>query len=148
MTASDSLRYRFALAEGFLKESRQDFELERWRSCVDNAQLVVENSGKALLLLFGVSPKTHDPGRQVSQLLETGVPPPAVRPALLELVPDLMALGPTTHMLTNYGDEAIETFPWDLFTRDAAQQALDTAERVLARARQILSAPIPPFTDS
>ena len=50
MTASDSIRYRLALANGFLQEARQDSELARWRSCVDNSQLAVENAGKALLL--------------------------------------------------------------------------------------------------
>ena len=38
--------YRLALAEGFLREAEEDFRLERWRSCVDNAQITVENIGK------------------------------------------------------------------------------------------------------
>jgi hypothetical protein len=71
MTASESVRYRLALAAGFLVEARQDRELQRWRSCVDNSPLVVENAGKAVLLLFGMSPKTHDPGRQLTELLRT-----------------------------------------------------------------------------
>lgn len=36
---------------GFQAEAEQDFTLERWRSCVDNAQLAVENAGKAVLSL-------------------------------------------------------------------------------------------------
>ena len=46
MNASKDMAYRIALATGFLAEAEQDFTLGRWRSCVDNAQLVVENSGK------------------------------------------------------------------------------------------------------
>jgi HEPN domain-containing protein len=59
--ASDDVAYRLALAEGFLAEAEQDVGLGRWRSCVDNAQLAVENAGKAVLMWFGVPPKTHDP---------------------------------------------------------------------------------------
>jgi len=89
MTASDSIRFRLALADGFLREARQDDELERWRSCVDNSQLQL--------------------------------------------------LGPSQHVLTDYGDEATETLPWDLFTQDSAEQALALAERVLAETRRILT---------
>lgn len=139
MTASDSIRYRLALADGFLQEARQDTELKRWRSCVDNAQLAVENAGKALLLLFGVSPKTHDPGRQIATLIAAGIPPEHLRAALAEIAPDLQALGPAQHMLTDYGDETTQTLPWDLFTEDSATEALTLAERVLARTRFVLT---------
>ncbi|HYK91359.1 MAG TPA: HEPN domain-containing protein [Acidobacteriota bacterium] len=71
MNDRDLTQYRLRLAEGFLREAEQDFQLERWRSCVDNAQLAVENAGKAVLALFGVIPKTHDPARQVAQILRT-----------------------------------------------------------------------------
>jgi hypothetical protein len=40
------------LAKGFQQEAEQDFQLQRWRSCVDNAQLSVENSGKAIIALI------------------------------------------------------------------------------------------------
>ena len=42
--ARDEVSYRLALAEGFLAEAEQDLDLNRWRSCVDNAQLAVENA--------------------------------------------------------------------------------------------------------
>jgi len=42
----DEVSYRLALAKGFLTEAEQDMTLERWRSCVDNSQLAVENAGK------------------------------------------------------------------------------------------------------
>ncbi len=47
MSTSRDVDYRIALAAGFLAEADQDFTLERWRSCVDNAQLALENAGKA-----------------------------------------------------------------------------------------------------
>lgn len=44
--ARDEVSYRLALAEGFLAEAEQDLDLNRWRSCVDNAQLAVENAAR------------------------------------------------------------------------------------------------------
>ena len=49
--AFESTLYRLKVAQGFLEESRQDVQLLRWRSAVDNAQLAVENSAKAVLSL-------------------------------------------------------------------------------------------------
>ena len=74
MSASRDVDYRIALAVGFLREAEQDFTLERWRSCVDNAQLAVENAGKAALALFGIAPKTHDPARQLAAVLREQEP--------------------------------------------------------------------------
>jgi predicted nucleotidyltransferase len=52
-------RYRLKLAEGSLQEARQDRDSRRWRSCVDNSQLAVENAAKGLLALLGpVGPLT------------------------------------------------------------------------------------------
>ena len=69
MNAADDVAYRFGLANGFLNEAEQDMQLARWRSCVDNSQLAVENAGKAALFLFGVAPKSHEPARQITVLL-------------------------------------------------------------------------------
>jgi len=74
VSASRDVDYRIALAVGFLREAEQDFTLERWRSCVDNAQLAVENAGKAALALFGIAPKTHDPARQLAAVLREQEP--------------------------------------------------------------------------
>ncbi len=69
MNTARNIEYRIALATGFLNEAEQDFTLGRWRSCVDNAQLAVENAGKAALTLFGIAPKTYDPARQIAVVL-------------------------------------------------------------------------------
>jgi HEPN domain-containing protein len=49
------------LAKGFLQEAEQDFQLHRWRSCVDNAQLSVENADKAIIAIFEPVERTHNP---------------------------------------------------------------------------------------
>lgn len=141
MTAADEITYRLGLADGFLKEAEQDRGLERWRSCVDNAQLAVENAGKAVLSLFGVPPKTHEPARDVASLLRSRELSEESRAALQGLLPDLLALGTREHFLTDYGDEATYTLPWDLFTRASADEALQAARRAVVLARQIAAKP-------
>mgnify|MGYP003383211753 CR=1 FL=1 len=134
MSTSRDVAFRIALAEGFLAEAEQDFTLQRWRSCVDNAQLVVENSGKAALALFGIAPKTHDPAHQIASILREQTPPPNVSELLHAMLPDLLVLGAKTHFLTDYGDEASYTLPWDLFTQATAEDALRSARRLVQTA--------------
>lgn len=73
MNSKNDASYRLRLAEGFLKEAAQDFDLKRWRSCVDNAQLAVENAGKAILSIFGPLEKTHDPAHGLRRLIDERV---------------------------------------------------------------------------
>ena len=51
MTGDEDAAYRLRMAQGFLDEARQDVELGRWQSAVDNSQLAVENAAKAALAL-------------------------------------------------------------------------------------------------
>lgn len=137
MSACKDVDYRIALAAGFLKEAEQDYTLERWRSCVDNAQLAVENAGKAALALFGIVPKTHDPARQIAAVLREQELPADVGAMLHAMLPDLLVLGAETHFLTDYGDEANYTLPWDLFTRQTAEDALQAARRLVQMAQAL-----------
>ena len=69
MQVTDEARYRLRLAEGFLQEARQDLALQRWRSCVDNSQLAVENAAKAALAFLGPVGRTHNPATLLRQAL-------------------------------------------------------------------------------
>jgi HEPN domain-containing protein len=137
VSTSRDVDYRIALAAGFLAEADQDFTLERWRSYVDNAQLAVENAGKAALALFGIAPKTHDPARQIATVLRQQELPTGVSELLHAMLPDLLVLGTETHFLTDYGDEASYTLPWDLFTQQTAEEALQSARRLVQMARTL-----------
>jgi HEPN domain-containing protein len=123
-----------ALAKGFLGEAEQDFELGRWRSCVDNAQLTVENAGKSALAILGVASKTHDPARHIAVILREQELPPAAKELLQSMLPDLLVLGAEAHFLTDYGDEENYTLPWDLFTQQTAEDALLSARRAIRTA--------------
>lgn len=140
MNASREIGYRLALAEGFLKEAEQDVPLERWRSCVDNAQLAVENAGKVALALFGIVPKTHDPARQIATILREQELPAPIGDLLRGMLPDLLALGAEAHFLTDYGNEANYTLPWELFTQETAEDALQSARRLVQTARALRDA--------
>jgi len=137
VSTSRDVAYRIALGAGFLVEAEQDFTLERWRSCVDNAQLAVENAGKAALALFGIAPKTHDPARQIAAILHEQELPGKISDLLHAMLPDLLVLGTETHFLTDYGDESNYTLPWDLFTKQTATDALLSAQRVIQMAREL-----------
>jgi HEPN domain-containing protein len=138
VNAIDLVRYRLRLAEGFLNEAEQDFALQRWRSCVDNAQLATENAGKSALALFGVVPKTHDPAQQIAQILRGENVAPHLRAALEGMLPYLLALGSAEHFLTDYGDEVSYKLPWELFDGNAAASALEAARQSTEAARRIL----------
>jgi HEPN domain-containing protein len=137
--AFESAAYRVALADGFLDEAEQDMCLERWRSCVDNAQLAVENAGKVALALVGIASKTHDPAQPLAALLRDQSLPPEIENLVRQMLPDLLTMGPAEHFLTDYGDEATYTLPWTLFTCESAEEALVAARRSAQLAKEILS---------
>jgi len=72
MTSREEVAYRLRLAAGFLSEARQDCGSTRWRSCVDNSQLAVENAAKALLAIFGPVGRTHRPAVFLREALTEG----------------------------------------------------------------------------
>ncbi len=137
MNLQSEVDYRLALAEGFLREGEEDFRLHRWRSCVDNSQMAVENAGKMVLALFGVVPKTHDPARQIKRLLQERPLEHTVRMRIQSMLPDLALLGTETHFLTDYGDEINYILPWDIFTQEMAEEALTSARHVVVQARML-----------
>jgi HEPN domain-containing protein len=139
LNTPDAVTYRLALAKGFLTEAEEDMTLERWRSCVDNAQLAVENAGKTVLSLFGVIPKTHDPARQIAILLQNQSLSQEVQQKMQQMLPDLLALGSSEHFLTDYGDETTYTLPWDLFTKVSATDALEAARRSFVLAQAVVA---------
>jgi|TARA_B100000315_G_C14540553_1_gene570659 uncharacterized protein (UPF0332 family) len=93
MNSLEDVHYRLKLAKGFLDEAQGDYRLERWRSCVSNFQLLVENSNKALLILFGISPKTHQPDIHLSKWAEKGDTPDVLKQMLKDALPHFRALG-------------------------------------------------------
>lgn len=138
MNVRDESSYRLRLCQGFLKEAEEDFSLERWRSCVANCQLSIENAGKAILALLGATPKTHDPAQQLTHLLKERQLSDRTRSLIRDLLPRLASLGPKEHFLTDYGDEVEYVSPWELFSRDSAIAALESARYCGTKSSEIV----------
>jgi HEPN domain-containing protein len=139
MQVTEEARYRLRLADGFLQEARQDIELKRWRSCVDNSQLAAENAAKTLLALLGPLGRTHNPAVLLREALEEKRFPPSVCGQVERVIDCAKLLGRDVHIESDYGDEAAGRTPWELFDEHDAQQSLALAEEAARLVRQIIA---------
>jgi len=133
----EDARYRMRLARGFLQEAEQVYDLGRWRSCVDNAQMSVENAARAILTLFGPLAKTHELRTHLRNLIEGGRLVGAATETLKQLIETLDAVGAEKRFLTRDGDEATYRDPWSLFGEADARGALEAAWRCASGASRI-----------
>lgn len=129
--------FRLELAAGFLREAEEDIQLSRWRSCVDNAQMAVENAAKAIIAMRGPVPRIHKISGALSKMLKD--------PQLKSVSKDLAALREITeklgfeeHIRTDYGDESQYRTPWELFDRESAEEAASLARRAHDTALRII----------
>lgn len=129
--------YRLELAKNFLQEAEQDFDLRRWRSCVSNAQLSSENSGKAIIAIFEPIEKTHEPTIQLQEMLKDNIFPKNIVEKVEEIIPLSKKLGLEEHFKTDYGDEESLKTPWQIFTSDKAKEALEVARKAFSLAEEI-----------
>jgi len=53
-------QYRLERAERLLEDARLLFEQGRWESAINRSYYSVLNAARAVLILFGIDPKTHD----------------------------------------------------------------------------------------
>ena len=134
---SPDMEFRDKLAVGFLLEARQDLDLKRWRSCVDNSQLSVENAAKMAFGIFGSAAKNHRPALALRRLIKEGRFPAAIQPAAERLAECADLLGPETHVQSDYGDETTGLTPWEIFGEEEARETLAIAEEALILARQL-----------
>lgn len=137
MHFKDDADYRKRLAKGFLEEAQLNLKHQLWRSCVDNSQLSIENSGKMLIALFEPVEKSHNPSRQIKRLAEQKKLSDDFKSHIDEIVPILERFGIEEHFMTDYGDETTHTDPWSLFDEDDAKEALEMAERCYTLAEEI-----------
>ena len=131
MALHKDIDYRLELARGFLNEAEQDYSLKRWRSCVSGSILVLENTGLAVLMLFGVSPLTHKPAGHLSQLITEGTVTKEVAELIEEILPELEKYDSHEKMLAKYGNESSYQLPWELFNEEEALTALEAARKAM-----------------
>lgn len=137
MTSEEQVRYRIRLAEGFLKEAADDYAGKRWRSCVDNCQLSVENSAKAIAGCFGPIGKGHEPTVILTQVIE-GNKEEGIRDIIQKGWPFFEAIGFQQHILSDYGDEESLILPWELFKEEDAGKAVEAATGAIGVLRQVV----------
>lgn len=138
ITGCQHVAYRLKLAQGFLREARQDVGLGRWQSSLDSAQLSVENAGKTVLALFGLVGRTHSPATQIRRLVGEARLDAELSEFLERLAELAELLGPDIHIQTDYGDEAGRRTPWELFDEEDARQALAIAGEAVTLANQLV----------
>lgn len=139
MNFKEDAEYRKRLAKGFLNEARLNFEFKLWRSCVDNSQLSIENSGKMIIALFEPIEKTHNPSRQLRRLIDQSRLGDVSILDIEELISIIDRFGIEEHFMTDYGDEITRTDPWSLFTEEDAREALELAEKCYGIVENIYS---------
>jgi len=136
---TEEARYRLRLATGFLGEARQDAELQRWRSCVDNSQLAAENAAKGVLALVAPVGATHDPAVLLRRVLSGGAYPSLLEPRVMRIAECAAKLGWGVHVETDYGDYGTMQTPWELFGEADARNALALAEEAVRLAGELVS---------
>ena len=138
MNSNDDVAYRKKLAEGFLNEATQDIDLQRFRSCVDNSQLSIENSLKAVLAYFGPVPWTHSPSANLTELISTQEFGNETKNLMEKLRNLSLSYGLREHFLTDYGDAEQRLSPWEIFSLEEAKSALETAKKCFTLLNEIL----------
>ena len=137
MGLQKNVEYRFELARGFLNEAELDYSLKRWRSCVAGSIMVVEHTGLAVLMLFGVSSFTHKPGMHLSQLISEGTVSEEIAVLVKELLPELEQYDSYEKMLAKYGDESAYKLPWDIFKEQEGLMAIESARKCIRVSSEI-----------
>ena len=137
MNFKEDAEFRKRLAKGFLNEALHNLEHQLWRSCVDNSQLSIENSGKMIIALFEPVEKSHNPAHQLRRLVEKKRLREIFNPQVEEIMTILDQFGIEEHFMTDYGDETTRTDPWSLFGEEDAKEALEMAEKCYSLAEQI-----------
>jgi HEPN domain-containing protein len=140
----EDAEYRKRLAAGFLDEARHNFEHQLWRSCVDNAQIAIENSCKMIIAALEPVEKYHNPARQLKRLLKKDRLSKAFSLQAEQVAAIAERFGAEEHFMTDYGDETTHTDPWSLFDEDDAREALDMAQKCFKSANEILNCIIGP----
>ncbi len=105
MNSRKSSHYRLRLAEGYLKEAKQDYELLRWRACLDNAQRVIENAVKGMIAIVEPVEKTHHTAQQLQRLVKEKRYSLSILEIIEKNFSAFESLGPKEHLLSGYGDD-------------------------------------------
>ncbi len=140
MNQAQHVGYRLRLAQGFLAEAQQDITLTRWRSAMDNAQLTIENSAKAVLAILGPVGRTHYPAGSLRLTIEEKRWEDGFLDQIQRLAELTELYGFDIHIQTDYGDETEGLTPWELFDEEDAHRAMEVAIEAFELALGVIQA--------
>ena len=132
----EEVLYRLRLAEEHLQTAEKRYTIEDWAGVVQSSQLAAENAAKAVISHYHIPSWTHDPSGELEQI--TSQLPPNTRNHAHRLAEIVRELAPE-HGRTSYGLPAQRITPAQLYSRDAAEQALHAAREAINIAKHILT---------
>ena len=131
----EEVAYRVTLAREHLDRAKRRFGIEDWAGVVEAAQLSAENAAKAVIAHFHVPSWSHDPSRELQELIPQLPPTLAVRARKLATIARELA---PEHGIATYGVPQERLTPAQLYSREKAAKALKLAEEALEIATLIL----------
>ena len=143
---SESERWMKDAKDCFTRAQRC-FNEKDWRGTVQNAQLTIELSAKAMIALFEEPDWTHSPGEQLKMVIESRrkeLESKFVASFLDDLlcVADDAEVAAPWHGWSVYGREREDGTGWtpavDLCTKEVAEDLLKRAERTFSTAEKFL----------
>jgi HEPN domain-containing protein len=129
------VNYRVRLAQRYLLDAEDAYKRGDYRGVVASSQLVAENAAKAVIAVYRVPSWTHDPSHELLEL--TTQMPRELEPLVLELAEIARSLAPE-HGRAVYGEPSRGLTPWDIYSREDAESALNRARKALELALAIL----------
>ena len=137
MNSREEATYRLKLAQGHLNSAEKLYDISLWSESASSSQLSVENSAKAVIVLFKPIVKAHDLAAALLDL-EDGFQTAEEQRDLERLASFAQRLGLKEHILTSYGDEVAYKTPWEIYDEDKAKRALTIAQEAFQIARALL----------
>jgi len=105
------------------------------RGTVASSQLSTENAAKAVIAFFRIPSWSHDPAPELRELLNEFLM--HTRELVEELADIAESLAPE-HGRATYGEPLRGLTPWDIYNKEDAVRALNSARRATALSRRIL----------
>jgi HEPN domain-containing protein len=127
--------YRLKLAERYLMEAEDAYGRGDFRGTVSSSQLAAENAAKAVIAVYRIPSWSHDPSHELREI--AGQIPQNLKPQLEELAEIAGLLAPE-HGRAVYGEPTKGLTPWEIYTENDAELALQRAERAVELARILL----------
>lgn len=127
-------------ARNCLLRAQRCFGENDWKGTVQNAQLTIDLSVKAMIALFEEPDWTHSPGGQLKTIVESKFTP-SFLDDLLHTADDAEIAAPW-HGWSVYGREREDGTGWipavDLCTKEIAEDLLRRAKRTISIAEEFL----------